>query len=501
MSKNLSKRVVGASVVAVSALLATGAAYAGTVVPDSKSPTLYAVEDIGAATPVTAPVVTYTMGVGRTGASQGFVIIYTLSTGVIDATSVPVLTYTGAGAPLISVKRGGAGANDIVFSVDVTGTAVLAGETFALSGINLKNSGLGTSGAAVNETVLLLDQGETACVDNSPTAPGLIDCSLTSALAVGAFADDFVNDWGSVTVPGVAANTGSGSNGISTVTDVAAPVPLAGFVPGFVTTPTTANFFIEAENSSADGWSYFTNNVQTPVMNSADTGAYASGAGDLVTLTITDPTGFLGLASTGLWYDLDTTYTQSKAETFAVSGNTATLAKLPGNSPAFLNANCCDWELVYPSDGKTPMGVSRVLGVAGSITPAIGATHSYTGNANAWTWTSNGTVLQTPWFTTYAGYTSRFVFQNTGTNAATYSSVCIAETGNTVTAGSAATGSLAPNSETVILATDVCTTSGNTRSSVVFTVNAPLTAIKGVYNLVTPDGAVTLLDMHTPIAQ
>ncbi len=157
----------------------------------------------------------------------------------------------------------------------------------------------------------------------------------------------------------------------------------------------------------------------------------------------------------------------------------------------------------YTSDATTPMGTTRVLSIAGSVAPTSGTGHAYTGNTAWWTWGSNGTVLETPWFTTYSGYISRFAFMNYGTNDVTYSVQCLAESGNTITASPIPTGSntgkLVHGEQTVVTATDVCNFSGNTRGAVRFTINAPNTVVKGVYNVVNASsGSVSVTDLWRP---
>lgn len=113
--------------------------------------------------------------------------------------------------------------------------------------------------------------------------------------------------------------------------------------------------------------------------------------------------------------------------------------------------------------------------------------------------TRNGTELQSPWFSTAAGYTSRFVLTNTGTTAAAYSTSCKVETGNTATAGSGATGTIAAGKQLVLSATDICTFSGNTRGAVVFTISAPNSNIQGVYNIVNATtGSISVSNMMRP---
>ena len=67
-----------------------------------------------------------------------------------------------------------------------------------------------------------------------------------------------------------------------------------------------------------------------------------------------------------------------------------------------------------------------------------------------------------------------------------------------VTPGVNAAGSLNAGT-TVISAASVCTFSGATRGSVIFTIAAPATTIKGAYNLVNPNTlSPAIIEMERP---
>lgn len=476
------------SAVAVAVMLASGAQANGTVSPTAAGVggVTYAVEAIGAATAVTMPNIVYTLGVGRAATGQDMTIIYTLPTGAtFNATpAVPVWTKVGGGTlggptPAITLKRGGAGTNEVVYSVSVdptsTGTGIFATDTFTLTAPVIKSgaANLNAAAATLAIQVKLLDQVETACVDNA----GLpATCFVSSQVATMANASDF---WNTATpAVGVANDTG-------TVTDVNATVPLAGFVVANDDTATVAKATVQVRNTTAT------------VQNAANTAAYTLGATDLISITVTDPTGFLGLATNGLSYALAT------AVVFTPSGTTATRANIPGND-ANLSANRL---FSYTSNATTPMGVSRVIQIAGGVTPAVGYAHAFTGNATWWTWGSNGTILETPMTAVTANFNNRYVFMNYGSSDVTYSTACLVETGKTAVAGTAATGTLKAGKQTVILAADVCTVTGTAtgsgnaaaRAGVRFTINAPSAIVKGVYNSVNNNtGAIDSIELVRP---
>lgn len=453
---------------ALSAVFAgvAGVASAGTITTVA---TKYAVEGIATtATPVTLADVVYNLGVARTTA-QPFTLIYTLAGGAVFNATPAVPTAAGGTCAIAgsALKRGGANSSEVAFDITVSG-ACAATDTLTLVAPVIKTHGLTTNGATVSMTVALKDSGETSFIDNAG--------ALSSVRATAAYAADFYNT--AATAAGVANDT-------ATVINVNATTPLAGFVVANDDTATRANASVRVNNTTA------------LVQNATNTGAYTLGATDLVTLTVTDATGFLGAAATNpLCYNVDGDATFCETgEVFTISGNTATLAAIPGNSAGFN----VDQLLSYNASGTTSMGTGRTLGIAGSVAPAAGANHAFTGNGSFWTWTSNGVSLQSPWFSTAAGYISRFVLTNTGTTGATYSSQCLAETGNTATLGTASTGSIPPGGQLVLNATDVCTFSGASRGAILITVNAPTANIQGAYNIVNPTtGSITVSNMMRP---
>lgn len=435
---------------AVSAALVgfAGVAQAGSITAPA-APVKYAVEAITATTDITLPNVVYTMGVART-TVQDFTIIYTLPAGTLfQATpAAPVSALFTA-----TLKRGGAGTNQVVYDIDVTATAGIAvGDTITLVAPVLDNSTLGTVGNSVAMSVDLWETGETARVDNLT--------ALSATVATGATAASLTT---------TACDAG-------TTTNVNATIPLAGFLAG-------ADASADDTATIAKCTTLTAANTTAGVRNPTNAADYTLVAGDVVTLTVTDPTGFLGLAANGLFWDIDNGDDNDANETFTVSGNNATRI-VAGD--IFTGAH----KVQYTSDATTPMGTARVLSVAGAIAPAVGTAASLGSNSAWWTWTSNGTVLQSPWFSTFGGgYTNRFVLMNTGSTAATYAATVQAEAGNTVTMGSAQGGTIPAGGQLVVNASDVATFSGNSRGTVSFTLNAPASQVKGTFQQVNPNTA------------
>ncbi len=171
--------------------------------------------------------------------------------------------------------------------------------------------------------------------------------------------------------------------------------------------------------------------------------------------------------------------------------------------------------------GNTAYAVGSInpLCMVANNTTGIAA-GSYTGTFNriaasaAWTtgtislgsigqFVRDGAELQTPWFS-FGGtrYISRFFFMNTGSVAANCTAVLLAETGNTVTGGSATTtGFVVPaGGQVAVLGTDVAsaaTVSG--RAAARFTCLSPSANIQGRYVITdTVSGALDSGTMLRP---
>ncbi len=226
-------------------------------------------------------------------------------------------------------------------------------------------------------------------------------------------------------------------------------------------------------------------------------------AGDTLTFTLTS-SGDLGALATGAGASFVEAAAAGSGTTddanfaFTLVSPTLTSAAIPGTSLPARGATMSD-DIVITVDGTTVVANRTFTGSAalnfasGQYTDAtfnLGTTH---------TWTTNGTILHSPWFSTAPGYISRFVLSNTGTTDAPYTTLCLAETGNTPTLGASATGTVPAGAQLVLTTTDVCTFSGNTRGAIEFTVNGPTTTIQGVYNIVNATtGSLSVSNMMRP---
>jgi len=330
---------------------------------------------------------------------------------------------------------------------------------------------LAVAGGSVSYSLNLWDLGETARIDNSGPLTRKVATSV-NAINVYAAASD-----------------------IATVADVNAVAgPLKGFLAN--TTPpadtdTVAAAYVRIDNNVAgakiaDGVTQFDFKTTTGTL----------------ALSLTDASkAYSGLKASKLCLDLSTVagttrcYT-GEVFTVATGANVGTLTTPAANAGAAVTAipttgTFGDVWVTFEADATTALGTSRTFALTGTVTPQVGAAHAIADtttskNATAWVWSANAIELWAPYFTTNTGFISRFAFQNTG-NAVGYSSTCLAESGNVVTAGAKSTGTLVAGM-TVVNATEVCTFSGNTRGTVRFVINAPAGNVHGTYNLVAPGG-------------
>ncbi len=178
---------------------------------------------------------------------------------------------------------------------------------------------------------------------------------------------------------------------------------------------------------------------------------------------------------------------------YGVAGtNTATVATYPVGTALMLAAN--NNSLCVTVNGTTALPAQNFTG---SYVPTYVA--GYAGGARPLgtigSWVRDGAELQSPWFS-FGGtrYISRFFFMNTGAAAAQCTSTALAETGNTLTVGSAGTTgfSIPAGGQVAVLATDVVSAAtGPGRAAVRFVCLAPSANIQGRYVITdTTSGAL-----------
>lgn len=450
-------------------VLAIGAACGGTVWAGSISlpatPTKYAAEAMTPATAVTLPNIQYTMGVGRP-IGNGFTIIMTPSAGATLSGSCVVPTYTGGSTVSVTLKR--QSGSECAYDVQVAAAPVAVGDTFLVTGQSLATHPLAAIGGTVSVTVDLKDPGETARIDNS--AP------LTKQVALSV----------------QAINIYAATSDVATTADVNAPGgPLTGFVVVGDDTASTAKYSLTFDNNTAGAQD----------ATGAATFDFTAPAGtNNATVVLTG--NFSGLLANKLCLNHGTLATIcDPGEVFTVSGSTATLAGIPAS--AFPPVTTTTTKKVsFQADGTTQLGTSRTFALSGTITPSVGFAEPLADtagkNATSWVWTANASQLMSPYMSTNAKYVTRFSLLNTGSSVVGYTVQCYTE--GVATATNGAGGTLKANGTTVLNAADVCTFSdaANPRGAVLFTINAPITSVKGVYNIVD---AVTGANGFVPLTR
>lgn len=443
------KKFAAKAIVAAVGVVCAGLAHAGSITAPAAT-TKYAVESMLSTTDVTLSPVVYSMGVDRTTA-QDFTVIITPSAGSTFlasscTTAVPtVVLGGGAGAAVASVKR--ASTTECAYEVDVTTAFALAGGTVSLrfAGLVFDTHNLATAGNTAGVTLALKDLGETAFIDNSS--------SLSANVAQSGNALTLV----------AAQDTGTTAN----VNDASGP--LFGFVAQNNDTATTAaaSFLLRNNNDGVtwlkpDGltpWDFVTDGTAVAVTVAGNFGQIAAA------------NGFTVASSTG-----------PAMANATVSGGTATFTILPANVPA--TGNSATITTTFTTARDASMGTSRTFGVSAVGDVVTGADVTLAGNSNWWVWSANASQLMSSYFTTNGIYLTRFFLLNTSANAVTYSADCFGESGNAITYGAGRTGSLSANGLTAVDARNICTFAGATRGSVIFTINAPINAVKGTYQFI-----------------
>ena len=420
----------------------------------------YAIEALAAppaaATPIAGvPAIVYTMGVSRT-VAQDFTIIYQPTAGsTFGACPIAPAAFAigGTGTATVSNKRSSplecAYEVDVTLATDTTTTVSIAGLTFATH--NLGTAAGNTAGVVVG----LWDLGETARIDNNG--------NLTAVVAQS----------GNALTLTAAADTG-------TTTDVNDEFgPLFGFVSANDDADALARASFSVGNNATGAFRL--PNGTTPW----DFGLHGT------SLNVTVAGNFQGLATNGFLVSA-----AGPGVLATVAGGNATFSLLPANF-AF-GTGTYGVTNTFTSARTASLGTARVFGVSAVGDVVTGADRALAGNSGWWTWSANASQLMTPYFTTSSLFLSRFFFLNESAAAVLYSANCYSETGNAITYGAGRTGTLRAAGQTAVNASSICTFSGNTRGSIIFTINAPIDAIKGSYQAVDP---VSLNNSVTPLTR
>ncbi len=185
--------------------------------------------------------------------------------------------------------------------------------------------------------------------------------------------------------------------------------------------------------------------------------------------------------------------TTATTGTFVVGTGTAT----NGYAAGTINPFC------MVANGTTGIASGLYTGVFNRVASGAAWTTGTISLGTIGQFNRDGAELQTPWFS-FGGtrYISRFFFMNTGSVAANCTAVILAETGNTVTGGSATTtGFVVPaGGQVAVLGTDVASAATvNGRAAARFTCLSPSANIQGRYVITdTVSGALDSGTMLRP---
>ncbi len=217
------------------------------------------------------------------------------------------------------------------------------------------------------------------------------------------------------------------------------------------------------------------------------------------------------------------------AATSGVFLGDAGCAATGGNAPASLDSTKMIATFALPANlASAPFsaastlcykanGTSQIQSSSYAETPtlvaAAGATIAQPGAATIGAVSRDGTTLQVPLFQVPSGYKVRFVLTNTGGTDASYIATTTAGPGTVLAAGTIAgvvgthgviTGTVPKGGQVVIENADSSTgpfptfTTGN-RGFIVFNVGGSNQVINGVYQLVSPTGGITTVNMVRPV--
>ncbi|MGM9516474.1 hypothetical protein ACS5PK_19660 [Roseateles sp. DB2] len=438
------------------------AAFAGTATVPA-GVTTYAVEALTSTTAVTLPALSYKMGVARTSAQDFTVVIKPVGGSTFDGTvcnSAKPATVAAAAVNDITVSLKRASSTECAYEVDITNAA--GSDTnlvMNFTGLKLTAHSL-ASGGTEKVTVGLWDLGETARIDNSA------DLTVTVANA------------------GQAVTILSGTDTGTTANVDDTNGPLFGFVAQNNDSATTAAAaFVVSNNPNgykiADGvTAYDLANVN----HATKVSVTMTGDFDGATLTNGAVTGVSVAPMNG-------------AAAVTVTGTTSAKFDL---LPANFNASTVNQvvNVSFVASGAKSLGTARFFGVSAVVDSVVGADETVA-NSNFWTWDANAIELRSAFFNNADDFV-RFFFQNVG-SAAGYSATCQAEAGQTVTYGTAKTGTLI-NGMTMVLAKDICSFSGGKRGAITFVINAPAKNVKGVFQQAVNGLSAGYIPLERPYA-
>jgi hypothetical protein len=483
MSKKLSKRIVEASLLAAAMGVAGGA---NALTLGTAPSTSFAIElnynslASTPGTPITVPAVTTPLGFGVTAGANNFVRIVVANATFDTAVTGTNLTDTTTAFASSTVVSGGAGVSGttagsscVVFQVQgaaTTGNTQSDTISFASPALDVASNTAGpvTFTYTLHETAVSASctTGNNTTILNTPVTGTVASFANSLNFTAATTYTDTADVEAAPPFTAFASSTSGGADAVSTTN-----AGLANIVFGIVSPATT-----DASGAS----------ITLGTLISAATMTVGPATGSTANFAASTVSG-----TTLNGVNLDTT---SACSSVSIAGTQATAT----SSVTFTVTAGTNSFLCYAITGKTVLpagGYSASL----ALTAQSNVLLESVGAINVGSIVHNGTTIATPWFTIFPGYTSRFVLTNSGTTPAPYTTTVITETGVTHTAGSAATGTIAPGSTLVLDANTVTSAfSSGTRGSVIFNIAAPSQNIIGEYQVIdAANGAINTYKLHS----
>jgi hypothetical protein len=376
-----------------------------------------------------------------------------LSNGVFD-TAAPTFAVndSGAGAATVTLSQGGIGASYAIFAVAPgAGNSLVSAEAATIAtdpgagGIKVLNQN------DVNITYRLF---ETLTAAVNPSSSNTLKTASAKYIT---FASAYST---TVTATNAIADVGA-SPSYTTFTSASPDAALATLV------------IANGTAALADGSAATLANTLAATNAITLTGDFSAAQNDDGTYTVA------ALNKVYLDNDAACDGTPIKAAS-AVTANSATISAIAVADLTGTTYVC------YEAEGTPMIQVSSYTGTLDYVP----ASASYTATDVALTLgnvTRNGMTMVAPLAQIPSGWLSRLVLTNSGSTDRTYSVRAVSETGTTVTlSGAAASGTIAGNSTNVVDLTSTMATVGNTRGTLVVTVNGPAAQIDGMYQIVNP---------------
>jgi hypothetical protein len=387
------------------------------------------------AVPVLAGALDMSIVPGFTAATAGVYHMRVDYTNAIFKTSIVAANVIngGAGTTTAAVQSGGAaGTSSVIFSMTQSTAAQAITDALAIPLVDLAVLGTATAGVTVSFYT-------TAAQAVNAVAGTSLASKTQNLVAFG----DIVTPTLTKTAVEASVSSAFTKYSIKNATNNASATD-ASF--GAITHPLNAVSTIDANGTLATAGSAFTAGTTVATLS----GDLSHGTWFMDTTALCPLAGAAGTTAIAAAQKL----TLNAAKTSGTIGGT-----IFGTSTFFCNV--IDTTSAIPVGAYT-VGITYAANAAGDLLQTYGG-------GSLGSITRNGTTNQINYLTTFTGYNQKVILTNRGTIAGTYAFSLQTEADTTAVLGTAATGTLAANSVTVIKVADIMTLTGKTRASATFT--------------------------------